>query len=141
MKRPSTRPYLLNPESIALTDMIMNLFIFFFVSFSLLYTFNPDRVARLEVALPKAWASQGSQAAAVTVTVTQEGKHFVEGRPVSEAQLLSELVSQVKRQPRISVLIRADELAPCRSLVAIFDACRGAGITRTSFAIQPREVR
>lgn len=137
MKTPSTRGYLLAPESIALTDMVLNLFIFFFVSFSLLYTFSPDRLARLEVALPKAQTGQGGLSAAVVITVMRDGRYHVGDRVVSDAQLISEMSALARRRPVASVLIRADEAAPCRSLVAVFDACRAGGITQTSFAVEP----
>ena len=35
-----------------MTDIVLNLFIFFFISFSLLYTFNPERLAKVPVKPP-----------------------------------------------------------------------------------------
>ena len=137
MKTPATRGYLLTPESIALTDMVMNLFIFFFVSFSLLYTFSPERLARLEVNLPKASAGQGGSQATTVVTVTRDGRYFLGERAVPDGRLVTELAQLAARRAGMAVLIRADEASPCRALVAVFDACRSAGISRTSFAIQP----
>ena len=40
-------------ESVAMTDIIMNLFIFFFITFSLLYTFNPFGESKIKIDLPK----------------------------------------------------------------------------------------
>ena len=139
MKRPSSRSYILAPESIALTDMIMNLFIFFFVSFSLLYTFSPDRLARLEVTLPKAFTGKGGSEAVVSVGLTKDGRYFLGAREVSEQELKSQLMERAQHEHRVSVMIRAEESAACRSVVAVFDACRRAGITRTSFAVQSSE--
>lgn len=137
MKPPTTRGYLLAAESIALTDIVMNLFIFFFVSFSLLYTFSPERMARLEIALPKATTGGGAAQTAVVVTVSREGRYYVGDRPIPEGRLRSELAALAKRRPGTAVVIRADEGASCGALVAVFDACRAAGITHTSFAVQP----
>lgn len=139
MKPLSTRSYLLNPESIALTDMVLNLFIFFFVSFSLLTTFNPHRTAQLEVTLPKAAMGQGLSEAVVIVTITKNGRCHIGDRVVPESRLKGELAALAKRRPGASVLVRADESAPCRSLVAVFDAGRAAGITRMNFAVLPTE--
>lgn len=138
MKRPSSRPYILQPESIALADMIMNLFIFFFVSFSLLYTFSPERMARLEITLPKASTGQRGTEAVVTVGVTRDGQYSLNARPLSEQELATQLMEKAAGRPDVRVTIQADESSPCRSLVSVFDACRRAGITRTSFAVQPR---
>ncbi len=137
MKPLSTRAYLLNPESIALTDMVMNLFIFFFVSFSLVYTFNKDRVNQLEVNLPKAATGQQVSDTTLVVTITRDGRCHFGNRVVAESRLTSELAEIVKRRPGVSILVRADESAPCRSLVAVFDAGRAAGVGRMNFAVQP----
>lgn len=138
MRRPAARSYIHSPESIALTDMIMNLFIFFFVSFSLLYTFSPERTARMAVDLPKASTGQPGSEEAVHVTVTEKGQLYLAEKSVSEEEMRGELKEISRREPKTAVAIRADESAPARSLVAIFDACREAGITRTSFAVRPK---
>jgi len=54
MKIAGRRSYMTSMESVAMTDIVLNMFIFFFISFSLLYTFNPQRVQKLEVKLPAA---------------------------------------------------------------------------------------
>lgn len=137
MKSPTTRGYLLATESVALTDIVMNLFIFFFVSFSLLYTFSPERMARLEVTLPKASTGGGAAQTAVVMTITRDGRYFMGDRPIPAGRIKSELAELVRRRPGVGVLIRADEGTACRALVTVFDACRAVGITSTSFAVQP----
>lgn len=137
MKPPATRAYLLTPESIALTDMVLNMFIFFFVSFSLLYTFSPERLARLEVTLPKASTGQGSGATVVVVTITRDGRFFLGDRALPEGRLLEAFKDLADRRGGTPILVRADEAAPCRALIAVFDAGRAAGVTRMSFAVQP----
>lgn len=137
MKPPVTRAYLLSPESIALTDMVLNLFIFFFVSFSLLYTFSPERLARLEVTLPKASTGQGASEHVVVVTITRDGRFFLGERAVPEGRLLEEFKALAARRGGTPILVRADEASPCRALIAVFDAGRAAGVSRMSFAVQP----
>lgn len=139
MKPPATRAYLSSLESIALTDMVLNLFIFFFVSFSLLTTFSPERLARLEVTLPKAVTGQGGAEPVIVVTITRDGRTFLGERLVAEGRLSAEFGELAKRRPSTSVLVRADEASPCRVLVAVFDAGRSAGLTKMGFAVQPTE--
>lgn len=139
MKPPATRAFLLHTESIALTDMVLNLFIFFFVSFSLLYTFSPERLARLEVMLPKASTGQSEGATVVVVTITRDGRLYLGERAIPEGRLVTELSDLARRRPSPSVLVRADESSPCRALVAVFDAGRAAGVTRMSFAVRPTD--
>tara|TARA_B100000315_G_C14426741_1_gene518188 strand:- start:507 stop:932 length:426 start_codon:yes stop_codon:yes gene_type:complete len=137
MKPPSTRPFLLHPESLAITDMVLNLFIFFFVSFSLLYTFSPERLAQLEVVLPKAKTGQGTRITSVVVTITRDGRVFLADKKVSRGNLSETFTNLTKKNPGVSVLVRADEAAPCRSLVEVFDAGRSAGVSRMNFAVKP----
>jgi len=54
MKIKTRRDAVVSLESIAFTDIIMNMFIFFFTSFSLVYTFNPTRESNITVKLPQA---------------------------------------------------------------------------------------
>ena len=68
--RSAGRPQL-TLESVAMTDIIMNMFVFFFISFSLLYTFNPQRESKIKVNLPKGVTdvkSRGEKPLVVTVT-------------------------------------------------------------------------
>ena len=50
MKISGKRDYMISMESVAMTDIVLNMFIFFFISLSLLYTFNPWK--KLDVKLP-----------------------------------------------------------------------------------------
>ena len=136
MKPPTTRAYLLTPESVASTDIVLNLFIFFFVSFSILSTFSPERLARLEVTLPRASSAGAGSETAVVVTVTREGQYSVGDRAIEAGRLPEELAAVAAQRASPPIVVRADAAAPCRCLVAVFDAARGAGITRVSFAVQ-----
>ena len=136
--KPSPRSFL-TLESVAMTDIVMNLFIFFFVSFSLLYTFSADRLSRLDVTLPKAVTGDGASEGVVTVTITRQGTCYLEERAVPEGRLKSTLGELVKRRPGSSFLVKADESAPCRALVAVFDAGRAVNVKRMSFAVQPKD--
>ena len=53
MKVRTTNKQFLTLESVAMTDIVMNMFIFFFITFSLLYTFNPQQESKIKVNLPK----------------------------------------------------------------------------------------
>ena len=118
--------------------MVLNLFIFFFVSFSLLSTFHPGRRAQLEVTLPRAAAGRlpGSESLLV-VTVARDGRCILDSRVVPKSRLKAELMRIAGGRPGLAILVQADESAPCRSLVAVFDAGRAAGVERMNFAVQP----
>ena len=59
-----------------MTDIVMNLFIFFFISFSLLYTFNPEKESKIGVKLPggaaRSEAKQKEPDLVVSITAANE---------------------------------------------------------------------
>lgn len=71
MKISGKRDYMISMESVAMTDIVLNMFIFFFISFSLLYTFNPMK--KLDVKLPKAeHASTIKDKEQITITISAD---------------------------------------------------------------------
>ena len=68
------KDYLVALESVAMTDIVLNMFIFFFISFSLLYTFEPSRAQKLEIKLPKASNTTPlGEEEQLSITLTNEG--------------------------------------------------------------------
>ena len=71
--------YLVALESVAMTDIVLNMFIFFFISFSLIYTFNQIKVSKIDVNLPRASSAialEGSEKA--VLAITSKGEYFLE---------------------------------------------------------------
>ena len=137
MKIESRRNYLLALESVAMTDIVMNMFIFFFISFSLIYTFNPDRIQRIEVKLPEASnAAPLDKVSVATVTITRTGLLFLNQKQLNAAQLKAELAELEKQNPLLVVDIRADKSAAFRYIVKVLDTLTELGIDKVSIATQ-----
>lgn len=137
--RPSRKSFL-TLESVAMTDIVMNLFIFFFVSFSLLYTFNPHKESKIEVKLPAgAAAPQGARAESrpLVVSVTSGNEVFFESRRVPPERLKAELDAQGARLRADGVLVRADRAASVEVLVKVLDAAKQSGAAKLGVAIEP----
>ena len=67
-----------------MTDIVMNMFIFFFISFSILYTFNPTRVSKVDVKLPKASSAVSLEGSEKTIlAITKDGEYLVKGKRVT----------------------------------------------------------
>jgi len=82
------KDYLVALESVAMTDIVLNMFIFFFISFSLIYTFSPTRISRIDVRLPKAstaMALEGSPKA--ILAITEEGEFFLDDEKIKITEL------------------------------------------------------
>ena len=135
MKISGKRGYLISMESVTMTDIVMNMFIFFFISFSILYTFNPQHTKRLDVKLPSAQNAIGSEdKKQAEITIAAEGPVYLDGDLVSSAELKEKITQMHRQEPGFSVILRADKRVSFRNVVAVLDILSGIGITRVSIA-------
>lgn len=135
MKISGKRSYMLSLESVAMTDIVLNMFIFFFISFSLLYTFEPFRAQKLEVKLPTAKnISAMGEEEQVTVTLTNENLLYLDKELINMKELKEKISVKYKSNPRLTVVLRADRLVRFKQIVSILDTLSGLGITRLNIA-------
>ncbi|MDD5059965.1 MAG: biopolymer transporter ExbD [Candidatus Omnitrophica bacterium] len=138
MKISGKRSYMLSLESVVMTDIVLNMFIFFFISFSLLYTFEPFRAQRLDIKLPKATNTiPMGEEEQLSITLTNEGALYLGKESVTIKDLKSMISLKHKNNPRLSVILRADRLVRFKQVVNILDILSGLGITRLSIAAAP----
>ena len=114
-----------------LIDVLVMLIFFAFV------TMQFRSAATLNITLPKVdTAGKNEFLGIVTVGINADGVLSVNGTVVSEAQL-EEFLREVRNVDRdISVLIRADETTPLKTLAFVMDTCRKLGLNR--FSLQSR---
>jgi biopolymer transport protein ExbD len=124
-------------ESVAMTDIVLNMFIFFFISFSLFYTFNPRQESKIKVNLPKGLTQvQPKGENPVVVTVTSKNDIYIGNDPVSPRNLIEELRKQGQAAKRNGVIIKADKQSAVDYFVKVLDAAKQAGIERVSVSIE-----
>ena len=91
MKIKLHRDSIVSLESVAITDIILNMFIFFFTSFSLVYTFNPARESRIIVKLPQAdIKSPVDQTEPIVVTINNRNEVSLKNQPKNLRDLKTE---------------------------------------------------
>jgi len=135
MKISGKRNYMLSLESVVMTDIVLNMFIFFFISFSLLYTFEPFRAQKLEIKLPKASnTTPMGEEEQLSVTLTNEGALYLGKELITTKDLQHRISLRHKNNPRLSVVLRADRLVRFKQVVNILDILSGLGITRLNIA-------
>lgn len=123
-------------ESVALTDIIMNLFIFFFVSFSLLYTFSPHQESKINVNLPKGITrTQLMGEKPLVVTVSSKNEIYIGSELIPEKSLSAALAKRAAEAKENGVIIKADRRASVDFFVKVLDATKQAGINKASVAI------
>lgn len=139
MKVRVSKNALISLESVAMTDIVMNLFIFFFISFSLLYTFNPnkDKESKIDVKLPEGSANEESRAETpLVITITSGNEIYLGQTRVLPDKLKKELSSRSAKEKMAGVLVRSDKAASVDILVKALDASKQAGIPKLGVAIQ-----
>lgn len=137
MKISGHRQYLVNLESIAMTDIVLNMFIFFFISFSLLYTFNPFSIKKLDIKLPQASRGEAiKDKNQLNVTLTYDGLIYCENQPVTKNELMDKLSRACKNNPGLSVMINADNRIRFRNIVDVLDMVSGSGIDNLNIAVK-----
>jgi biopolymer transport protein ExbD len=132
--------YLVALESVAMTDIVMNMFIFFFISFSILYTFNPTRVSKVEVKLPKASSAVSLEGSEKTIlAITKEGGYLINDEKKDLKGLKEYLVERVKDDPSMGLLLKVDSRTKFSNVVNVLDMINELHIERVSVAAIKRK--
>lgn len=120
-----------------MTDIVMNLFIFFFISFSLLYTFSPHKEAQIEVKLPEGQVSPDSAGEAPFILFVTSGNEVFIGQERVPVSKLEEAIRAHAEQARTKgLLVKADKDASVDTLVKVLDAAKQSGAQKLGVAIQ-----
>jgi len=108
---------------VPLIDVLVMLIFFAFV------TMQFKSAATLNLTLPKVeTAGKNEYRGAVTIGIDKDGTISLNGKNVTDDQLLG-LLEQIKNVDRsIPVLIKADEMTPLKKLAFVMDACRKNGL-------------
>lgn len=129
------KDYLVALESVAMTDIVLNMFIFFFISFSLLYTFNSGRLSKIEVNLPKASSAVSLEGSEKTVlAITKAGEYFINEEKVKGADLKQNLRSRLEENPSLSVVLKVDGAVKFDHVVRALDVINELDIRKVSVA-------
>lgn len=129
------KDYLVALESVAMTDIVLNMFIFFFISFSLISTFSPARMSRIEVKLPKASTAvsmEGTEKA--VLAITRKGEYFINDERVTSAYLKKAIQSRLNENPSLGVILKVDRTAKFDSVVRALDVVNELDIQKVSVA-------
>jgi len=134
------KDYIVALESVAMTDIVLNMFIFFFISFSLIYTFSPARVSKIDVNLPKA-----SSAVSVTgsgreiLAITKPGEYFLNDEKIDIADLKKELRGKLKSNPSLGILLKVDKATEFDNVVKALDVINELDIRKVSVTAVKKE--
>ncbi|MBM3243861.1 MAG: biopolymer transporter ExbD [Candidatus Omnitrophica bacterium] len=135
MRIAGRRAHLEKFESVVMTDIILNMFIFFFISFSLLYTFSPYRVKRLEVRLPESQSAKPIEGKSqVNITINNEGIIYLDEESVSKKELREVISLRHSNNPNLAVLVSSDRLVRFKDIVDVLDILNAVGVKNLNIA-------
>ncbi len=114
----------------SLTDVVMLLLIFFLLSSS--FMAEPG----IKVQLPRAETGEQKTEQVVTVTLTNQGKVYLNSAETSFERLQQEVAAALKDAPDRVVQIRADKDVTLQNTVRVIDLAKAAGAVRFMIATE-----
>ena len=123
-------------EIIPMIDTIFFLLVFFMIS-----TLSMARYSGLPVNLPKAATGQQPASESAAVTITPDGKVYVDKKEVPRETFRTVLQQRLSVKPDLLILINADERVEHGRVVDVMDAARQAGVAKMAIAVKPRDSR
>jgi biopolymer transport protein ExbD len=128
-KKPR-RPLIL--ELTPLIDVVFLLLIFFMVS-----TTFVNEPSALDVDLPMSSSARMIlEAEDVGITMTEDGRVFVDGEAVTMEELRTELRQLARKSPRIQVVLRGDKGLEYQRLIDVMSIAHEMGLTNFSLATE-----
>jgi biopolymer transport protein ExbD len=112
----------------SLTDVVMQLLIFFLLTFSFANTRG------MNVTLPKTSVGTPPVNKTISVTLMKEKKIFLNNEEVPKDQLTSRLAGLLAADPEQQIVVRADKDLLLQDVVEVLDMAKGAGATRLFIA-------
>ncbi len=139
MKIKARRDFRVSLESLAFTDIILNIFIFFFTAFSLIYTFNPVRESKIIIKLPKAdIRTPADQKEPVIININPRNELFLMSKPTNLRELKKELETLLAFNKERPVIVRADKRVVFDWVVQVLDVAKSSGVERLGIAIEEK---
>jgi len=123
-------------EIIPMIDTIFFLLVFFMIS-----TLSMTRYSGVPVNLPKAATGQQAANESAAISITPDGKIFIDKQEVPRESVRTILQQRLSANPELLVLINADERVEHGRVVEIMDDARQAGVAKMAIAVKPRDSR
>lgn len=112
-------------DTIAFADIVINLFVFFFIAFGLFASFDSSQRGILPIQLPQASHSLRPESSKpITIMIDRNGKVYLDSRKILANQLHETLNHELSLRKEKNVVVRADRSIPLQKFVAILDIIR-----------------
>jgi len=133
MKLPRKRRKKARIEIIPMIDTMFFLLVFFMVA-----TLSMTMQRGLPVNLPHAATVRDEIKQVVTLTLTKEGRLFLDDTEAgSSAEIAMKLAARKKAGEELAIVIKADRAVEHGKVIDLMDAARQVGVLRISVAVTP----
>ena len=112
-------------DSVALADIVINLFVFFFITFGLNTSFDSAKKGNLPIDLPRASSSilQKSQKP-LTFSIDRAGNIYLGPRTILIHELKTTLDHELAFQKNKDIFIQADRSISLQTFISILDVVK-----------------
>lgn len=131
MHFPERRPDQTEERILPLINVVFLLLIFFMIAGSLTVS-EP-----FEVTPPQSSSQAAETPESVTILLSQSGQLAFDNQPISEAELLEKLTTQLKLQPDTSITLKADARLDANTLVQLTHKFYDAGVKKLRLLTEP----
>ncbi len=96
--------------------------------------------AQIDVDLPKAASAEMKPSKPLSIVIAKDGKLFLNGNPLSEAQLSVEAKKAAAENPGIEGILSADKRVSHGEVVRIIDQLRQADVEKVAINTKEQEI-
>lgn len=118
----------------SLTDVVMQLLIFFLLTFSFANTRG------VNVILPKAQSGQPPLRKTISVAIAMDRKIYLNGDLVAKDKLVNRLAQLIRKDAEQQIVVRADKGLQLQDVIDILDIAKSTGATKLFIATEQGEV-
>ena len=112
-------------ETIAFADIVINLFVFFFITFGLFATFDATKRGTLPIELPKVqYPAKDAPQNHLIVMIDREGLLYIGPQRVPLSELRATLNHELSLRKEKNVAIRAHRTISLERFVSVLDVVR-----------------
>lgn len=131
--RNTERKYIVAFSYASLTDVVLQLLIFFLLSSAFVMQ------SGIKVQLPKAVHQEQETKGQIIIALTAEGNLYLNNVPITKSALRASLSSLLQKNPQDLVVIHADRSVTLQQTVDVIDIAKSAGAARFFIATAQTE--
>jgi biopolymer transport protein ExbD len=117
---------------VPLVDVILVVLIIFMVTAPMIM--KPS----ISVNLPKSGSGDATKPSKLNITISPDGKIQLDGKTVSENEIMTAAKDEYSKNPDVQAIISADKEVPHGKVVSILDVIKSAGVKRFAISIDKK---